>query len=163
MWENQNFRLAAAFLVGIVVGAGGYWTVARRSLPSVDTLSQVPLADAADESEGGASTSAMLLMGDQTPGKKVVVGQTNFSKPMWVAIHDYEGGKIGNTLGAALFDKGKRSGSIELLRATVNGKTYAAVVHTDDGNYKQYDYKKDTPLTDAGKPVMVTFTATNAD
>jgi hypothetical protein len=49
--------------------------------------------------------------------------------------------------------------TVELIRATVAGNSYFAVLHDDDdGKYKLFTPQTDKPLLDAsGQPIMVKF------
>lgn len=107
-----------------------------------------------------AIESGKITVNNQSPGKNVAVASVTMSVSGWVAIHEETSGKPARILGARRFDKGIYSdGNVELLRATESGKTYYAMLHTDDGDYA-FDVKKDMPMKDAsGNLVMVKFTA----
>ncbi|MBA3550979.1 hypothetical protein H0W32_02105, partial [Patescibacteria group bacterium] len=48
---------------------------------------------------------------------------------------------------------------VDLLRNTENGKSYFAVLHTDDGNYKNFNAQTDIILKNVkGEMIMVKFT-----
>ncbi len=154
-WNNQNVRLAISFIVGIIVGVAAYAIVdsnrettraPRESLTSTTTTSVI-------EGDNG------VIVQDQSAGNKVDVAQVVLKTPGWVAIHDDVNGQPGRILGAKLFDSGKLNGNVELLRNTENGKSYFAVLHTDDGNYKSFNAQTDTILKNAqGEMIMVKFT-----
>lgn len=161
-WKNQNMRLAVVFVFGIIIGAGSLWIIVSGS-PVVSDIF-IGQTTPADESEGGVATTTTLLVAEQFPGKKVVIGQINLDKSAWVAIHDYRGGKSGNVLGAKLFSPGKQSGIIELKTAMADGAIYSAIVHEYSGE-KEFDYKsyyKPMQGTD-GKPIMAVFAASSKD
>lgn len=153
--ENQNVRLVVVFIIGVIVGVIAYAVVdnARdeRNNAVADTFS--------------ATSSASVIQGDngltvknQTAGNQVKIEQVIFSKPGWVAIHDEVNGQPGRILGAQLFDMGKTSGTVDLLRNTVAGMSYLAVLHTDDGNYKNFNHLTDTILMGENQmPIMIKF------
>ncbi|MBI2096779.1 MAG: hypothetical protein HYT40_01310 [Candidatus Sungbacteria bacterium] len=102
--------------------------------------------------------SNAIAVENQKAGDRVEVSGVTFGADGgWVAIHEDREGKPGNILGARIFPGGEtRNGFVELLRPTVNG-VYYAMLHRDDGD-RQFDYLKDTPLTNsAGNVIMVRF------
>lgn len=105
------------------------------------------------------SAGVALDVLDQMAGSLVIVRSATFVRPGWVAIHEDRDGKPGNVLGAALFDRGTAVGLVELLRRTVAGGLYYAVLHDDDGDHL-FEMKEDAILrTTAGEPVLDTFRA----
>src|SRR5665213_2814017 len=124
--ENQNVRIAVSFVIGILVGVGGYWLVAHRTPMMAGDDSLVSTSG-----QMGTSTSAAMIIGDngvivadQTPGYTVTVAQVVLQSAGWVAIADDVNGLPGKILGAKYFDAGKGSGIVPLLRATVAGHSY---------------------------------------
>jgi hypothetical protein len=96
---------------------------------------------------------------DQAPGDRVFVSSVVFAASGWVVIHEGQNGVPGNILGAARFDTGGHTGEVELLRGTVDGGVYYAMLHTDNGD-RTFDLKNDTPIRDdTGDPVMMRFAA----
>ncbi|MBI1975493.1 MAG: hypothetical protein HYS59_00650 [Candidatus Vogelbacteria bacterium] len=82
---------------------------------------------------------------DQPAGSLVIVKRASLARPGWVVIHEDRAGIPGNVLGAALFDRGASMGTVELLRATVSGGLYYAMLHDDDGDHL-FELKQDLPL-----------------
>ena len=181
MWKDQNVRIAASFLVGVLVGVGGYWmyTTDDRVTTEVDSQEVAGLEDMiasttlnvdttsvaksnqAEVDMSGATTT--LRVDNQNPGKYVVVAHAALRKPAWVAIHEEVDGKPGNIIGARLFDTGKNSGIVELLRPTVVGKNYYAMLHVYNNVKRPFNYKVDVPMKDErGNMVMVKFAVTKA-
>jgi hypothetical protein len=111
--------------------------------------------------EGGAGlASTGIKIEDQNPGRIVVVNQVLIETAGWVVIHEDSNGTPGNILGARIFEKGSNSGVIQLLSSMKVGKSYLAVVHTDNGD-GSFDVKQDKILKDAnGKDVMTKFSVT---
>ncbi len=104
-----------------------------------------------------------ILVSDQAPGGRVVILSVTLSQAGWVVIHEDRNGKPGSILGAHRFEKGTRSGSVDLLRRTESGRIYYAMIHGDDDGDHVFDYKKDLPVQDvSGNTVMVKFTAVRA-
>ena len=80
-------------------------------------------------------------------------------QPTWVVVYESANNKPARALGATVFFPNTKSGTIELLRPTVAGKTYFVGGSVDDGDF-QLSFQKDQPLRDtAGNPVWVTFVA----
>lgn len=156
-FENLNIRLAATFLAGVIVGVGSFAIInsARDAKENVAALSTINATTTAAFIEG----SNGVIVPTNTAGKTVALDQVVLSKPGWVAIHDDVNGTPGRILGAKLFDSGKSNGYVELLRATVPGTSYFAVLHNDDGNYKNFNVKTDTILkNESGAIIMTKFT-----
>jgi hypothetical protein len=155
--ENQNVRLAISFVIGLLVGLGGYWLWANRT--PATSGPQVLDNEMATTTEDMQNTS-VLSVSDQAAGSVVVIDSLTLKAPGWVAIHDDVNGMPGKILGARLFDKGTTKGEIELLRKTVPGTSYIVMVHGSDGD-TTFSSKTDKPLTDdKGEMVTVTFKTT---
>ena len=175
MEENDN-RTRKYVIVGViffVIGFGLSWIIfGRKSLPVSDTLQEEKSAQQqTQESSTPSSTSltgesalnmngaSMLSVENQIAGSQVTIASLNVEKSVWVAIHEDNAGKPGNVLGAGHFAKVTMSAVVDLLRNTIVGHTYYAMIHIDDGDGK-FDLKKDMPLTDSsGAMVMTKFTA----
>ncbi len=107
------------------------------------------------------SMSSAIVVSNQKAGTEVKVDTITVSKPSWVAIVDvYEDGSTGYILGAKLFDVGTNAGVVELLRGTLSGKTYAAVIREDNGD-ESFDPKMDLPLKDSSGNIVLTKFKTN--
>jgi hypothetical protein len=103
-----------------------------------------------------ASDETPIALGAVVAGAEVKVQSVTLPVSGWVAIHDYRAGaanSIGNVLGAAWFPAGIHENiSVELLRATVAGQKYFAVLHADDGD-KIFEIKAD--------PILLSNPSTN--
>jgi hypothetical protein len=106
------------------------------------------------------SSSASISVHNQKAGSQVLVDSATFSAPGWIVVYEYVGGELGHVLGAYYKNVGTYSNeSVDLLKDTVSGSTYAVTVSNDDGD-KNYDYRKDVPVVDSsGKTILATFTA----
>lgn len=148
--------LVVAFLLGLGLGwfIFGYVVPARNAKLSEGDQ---PLVLAGKNS---------IAIDDQLFGDSVIVKSINLNADSWLAIHEDLNGKPGNILGAAWFPQGSSSGAIELQRATTDGATYYAMLHTDkqirgEDGHRVFDYKVDMPMTDdTGNPLMVKFMTT---
>jgi len=102
-------------------------------------------------------TSAPLSVSGQSAGNSVSIDSLKLTaEKTWVAIHEDSEGAPGNILGAKRFRPEDASGTILLLRNTEAGKTYHAMLHTDDGD-DIFDQNKDMPTLENNTPVMVSF------
>lgn len=113
-------------------------------IPAVPTIKNAEIA-------GGETVTA----NDQSAGASVVLEQVTLKRPSWVAIKDTKDW----VLGAAWFYGGGENLTVPLLRATVPGEVYQAVIFIDNGD-KKFDRHVDTLLVSAeGAPVSSTFRA----
>ncbi len=100
-----------------------------------------------------------IVMSDQYPGNIVYLSSVQFEKGGWVVIHANNAGQPGAIIGQTYFEKGINPGRITLTKATVEGGTYYAMLHSDDGD-KKFDVAKDLPLKDSnGSIIMKIFRA----
>lgn len=77
---------------------------------------------------------------DQSAGKSAVIQSISLSKLAWVAIRD----KNGWILGAERLEAGDHANvTVTLLRATMAGTSYEAVLYVDDGD-RAFDLHKDS-------------------
>jgi len=161
--DTKGWIIGAVVLVVVVVG--GWWMI-KNSKPSsavvgdnaavieegagdnmVDVEAMAgkegatPVAPAPASETMTVTTVAKgdetVSVQDQAAGGKVAVASMKLSAASWVAIVD--GGRV---LGAAWYPSYATTGSVELLRDTVAGKTYQAVLYVDDGD-KKFDMHKD--------------------
>lgn len=100
-----------------------------------------------------------IVMSDQYPGNIVYLSSVQFENGGWVVIHRDNAGQPGAIIGQTYFEKGINPGRITLTQPTVEGGTYYAMLHSDDGD-KRFDATKDLPLKDsAGNIIMKIFRA----
>jgi len=168
-------NLLIAFLMGIVIGAGGYYLVGNS-----DSLKLTRKKDADTEKEAkqdvikkgdngsGAnvvvvdkkvSLGSSVVVNNQPAGLRVVIDSVTLDSSGWVAIHEDIEGELGNILGAQRFDAGTYKGLVDLLRNTVEGGVYYAVLYTDDGD-SMFDHKKDALMAnESGEAIKSKFNA----
>ncbi len=172
---SPAMQVAAAFVVGILVGVIGYSLVNKN--PNVNTALNTQSASStislqnsnqisptsADEIVNPTSVSDnSVIVHSQPAGASVALSQVDLKNGGWVAIQENAAGTPGVILGAAYFDAGQTlNGTVSLLRPTVAGTSYFAVIHTDDGTKPRvFNYHTDTILNDsAGNPIDASFTA----
>lgn len=169
---------AAGIIVGLIVGWG--WFSLRGESPKVavdttnnsaaaaatntsgssNTGASAPSGSTAAAAEPDASVAASagaLSIGSQPSGASVLVSGVSVSVPTWVVIFDNSNGKPGNALGAAMFFPGQKSGTVELLRATLAGQTYLAGEYVDNGDHI-FSKQSDAEVKDiTGSQMLVQF------
>ena len=145
-WVITVIVVIALIIVGIMVFGS------KKTTP-VTEETQTPSATTGTDS---------IVISDQFPGNVVYVSTVSASKPVWVAIHEDKDGQPGAVMGYAHYDAGTNpGGKITLSKSTVDGKTYYAVMHTDDGD-STFDATKDAPTEDAkGNVIMRVFHASS--
>mgnify|MGYP000854644763 CR=1 FL=1 len=178
-------KLIVVFLIGAVVGAFGFWLSEGDSKKgSTEKVGdEVEMTSTSTEVEGQASpvlkneTSATLtapstrkeavevsgnnaIAADaQKAGTTATINMITLSVPGWVAIHEDRNGSLGNILGAARFEPGIHLGVVELLRPTIAGSKYHAVLYQDNGD-RGFNTAEDAPIKDgSGKVIETVFEA----
>lgn len=103
------------------------------------------------------SPSRLAIPKTQPAGMTVTVAHVEVSTPTWVVVYENKNGGRGPVLGAALFDKGRTKGVVELLRPTLAGKGYFVGQTKDDGD-RMYSAQHDAIENDTqGKQLLVPF------
>ena len=131
--EHMDKKLVLVFATGVVVG--GALVIAYEYAGSVAPLLGAGTASSTSSSNFPPSSGA-LAVSNQSAGDMVLIDSVTVPPPgVWIAIVEVTpDGSLGNVLGAALA-RGPRSGIIvPLLRATLPGHSYAAVLYRDDGD-----------------------------
>lgn len=153
---NSSVRnLSLVFFTGLILGGGAVWLWF-----SGPTSAPAPL-----ETESGGqppvSFAESVFVRDQRAGIVVAVDSVTLSASSWVAIHESEEGVPGNILGAQRFDPGTHSGNVDLLRETVPGGSYFAMLHRDNGD-GAFSPASDLPVTHPdGEAIATAFAALN--
>jgi len=100
-----------------------------------------------------------IVISDQYPGNVVYVSSVQLANPGWVVINSDSNGQPGPIIGETYVTAGISPAKITLSQAMVDGGTYYAVLHSDNGDQK-FDPTADTALTDAnGNIIMRVFHA----
>lgn len=155
--KNIYWRYAGFAVLGIIIGFG----IGRVSAPSdmfgnIDELQQ-ELDGLQDGTGTSTETTAIgsrfasldtIIVTDQKAGARVVVDGINVSQPVWVVVSEDSNGRPARILGAQVFKPGEYIGEVALLRATIPGNVYHAIIYTDNGD-GVFDYKEDSPMKPA--------------
>jgi len=177
--KSGGGRTAGIFIAGVIVGLiiGWGWfslgrddgKVATTSTSTTGSETTLPTTTTGSTSSSNttvgagtqvttANSGALAVSSMQAAGVTVAVSNISVNVPTWVVILDSVNGKPGNALGAQMFFPGEKSGTIELLRATVSGKSYFAAEYIDDGDHV-YSKQNDAQVTTVtGAPLLVEFT-----
>lgn len=150
----QNSKGALIWIIIIIVLLVlGTWLIVRNN--DTETMPE-------ENTETTMNTvENKLAVKDQFPGDIAFVSDLSLRDAGFVAIHKDNAGAPGEIIGTKYFEKGSTVvGQVNLTQKTENGKTYYAMLHTDDGD-KVFDASKDLPAKDAaGMNVMKSFKAT---
>lgn len=149
-----------ALIVGFGIGA---WWKTDSIDRSIDADQARTALSAADEQASSTFLSAangdFVDVEDQKAGNQVTVTSALFSQKGWVVIAEDDHGKPARILGAQEFVPGMATGTVDLLKPTIAGGSYHAMIYIDNGD-NIFDYKVDAPLTDSsGNTVESLFSA----
>jgi hypothetical protein len=141
-------------VIVIILILGGYMYSVRNDSTEINEEEQIGSVDQ------NLTGSNRLVMSDQFPGNIVYVATVELAQDGFVVIHKNNAGKPGAVIGSEYFKRGNQPGSIDLTEKTVDGASYIAELHIDDGD-GVFDAAKDLPAKDAnGAVVMKLFRAT---
>ncbi len=103
-----------------------------------------------------------IVISDQFPGNVIYISSVQAAQPVWIAIHKDNNGQPGAIIGTTHFDAGINPGKVTLSESTIDGRTYYAMMHSDDGT-GTFSSTADAPLMDAnGNVIMRPFKASSA-
>ena len=166
---SSNQKMFVGFAVGVVLGGGGMWLALDRGdgealtvtgggekAATETALGSVPAAPAGVPADGEAG----ITVADQPAGMAVSVTNVMLPQAGWVVVHEDLNGAPGWVLGARRLPAGLTVLSdVELLRGTVAGGTYYAMLHADNGD-GTFALGDDQPLLgEDGKFIMGMFKA----
>lgn len=154
-------QVAIIVIAALLIGGGLGYEMGRRGKQDVSDKGGNGLTGEVPDVSGAVLPGGnAIAVNDQASGSNVEVSFITLARDGWVVIHEERDGKPGNILGALRFNAGEsQKGVVELLRPTVEGKTYFAMIHLDDGD-RQFDHTKDLPVTDQqGNVIMMRFVA----
>ncbi len=159
-------------VIGLIIGfALGAYTYGGKTTSKIDVDSLLDNRPATtsdgilgsdsipvmQDEETSAATDVLVEVTNQVAGTRVIVDEVKADAVSWVAIRDWSAGGFGNILGAKRVDAGVSSlATVELLRGTQAGRTYAAVLYRDDGD-RVFNHKLDRLLETNGRVVAAVF------
>jgi hypothetical protein len=180
--KQEGQKTVVSFIAGLLVGGLLVW-VFSSSEPTAEApaeTSDAPAGEVTGNTDAPAAESGdaapvseaaptlpvgkgSIAVAGQAAGNAVALGALEFpSTDGWVAVRDYDGTNVGGILGASRYSasQGLLPTSVDLLRPTVAGKTYAVVFFTEDGSLTAagklfFDPAQDQQFAD----IMTTFVA----
>jgi len=141
-WVVTVIVIIVLIVIGIMVFGN------KKSAPTT-TDNTTPTTD-----NTGIVSVNRVVMSDQYPGNVVYLSSVQLAAPGWVVINKDNAGQPGAVIGETYFDSGINPGKVTLTEPIIEGGTYYAVLHTDDGD-KKFDATKDIPLKDANGNVIL--------
>src|SRR3989338_6722107 len=153
--QSSSGKIIAALIIGLILGfaSGAFWqgrqTSAKSEMANTES-STTTTTSKLDETEPIAmgTSTARVLVKNQMAGDKVVVEEAAVDAPAWVAVQENKDGKPGNILGAQkVFPGVSRDIIVELLRPTVSGAKYRAVLYRDAGS-PAFNFREDILVPD---------------
>ena len=98
-----------------------------------------------------------IVMSDQYPGNVVYVSSVQLTAPGWIVIHADNAGQPGAIIGETYLPAGINPAKVTVTSPIVDGGTYYAMLHSDNGDQK-FDATIDVPLKDTnGNVIMRVF------
>ncbi len=153
MNENQGIRTwqwVVTVIVIIILIVLGYYLFRGNSAAPTTTGTPTPTETVSTEVN-------RVVVADQYPGNVVYVSSAQLANGGWVVIHKDNAGKPGVVIGSAWSEAGINPVKVTLTEKTVDGGTYYAMLHGDDGD-KKFDATKDVALkNDRGDEIMTVF------
>ena len=162
MPQESNQKTIIIATIAFIVGFALAWFISANKTGIDSTAMKGEQSDTSEEVMTAASTTPNFIsVKNQAAGLKVVLEKAAFETAGWVVIHEEDNSAPGRILGAQLFDAGTwADGTVDLLRGTLAGQSYYAVLHSENGD-RAFDPKTDTPILGAdGTPVLSKFSAT---
>ena len=142
---------AIVIVVLIVIGIFVFGKKGEQAAPSSAETAATSTQPAA---AAGVNT---IIMSDQYPGDVVYVSSLTAAQSAWVVIHKDNNGQPGDIIGSAHVDAGTSPVKISVSSPIIDGGTYYAMLHSDDGS-KTFNAATDLPLKDAnGNIIMRVF------
>lgn len=152
-------------IIAFALGLGSGWLWTQKNIASSGEIKNNKSAENINQETNtppieNLATGNSILVNAQTAGVEVAVEQVILTGMAWVVVREDDGASLpGKILGAQLFDVGTGLGKVELLRGTEAGKTYYAMIYSDNGD-RAFDPKLDQPIIGSNnQPVMATFKA----
>ncbi|MEI6221874.1 MAG: hypothetical protein WCP97_03835 [bacterium] len=156
---KKTVTIAISALTSVLILSACQPSTPRNETTSASTATnEISLTPRANE----VVPKNSVMVGMQQPGTTVLLSLITLEKEGWVAIHENDNEKPGKVIGSQYFGPGASSGVITVNPALEKGKTYFAVIHSDDGD-KKFDAAKDLLLKDdSGNIILKNFLVLSA-
>ena len=158
--ENKDLLIVAiaSFFIGFGAASlfGGGAAERTAGTPQGAQIENVTLPPLPFDEASTKKISDALTVENQRAGSSVVLQKSEFQEAHWVVVRDVnDDGTPGNILGAGWFPAGAHENmSVPLVRATVGGEHYVAVLFSDSNGDKKFDHKTDQPVKDASGKIL---------
>lgn len=183
--KEKNQKTVVAFVAGLLIGGLLVWIFSATpatnkentitldqdmsdqtdtAAPEVTSTSNNAVVKSATKPSTPVTTGVgSVEVADQDAGTVVALGEVKMPVGNgWLVVHELtDAGALANALGAVRYSgaEGLTPSTIELLRATVAGKSYRVVVYSENGD-RVFDKADDTPvLTPEGARIEGAFKA----
>ncbi|MDO8407957.1 MAG: hypothetical protein Q7S95_01835 [bacterium] len=153
------------FVAGVVLGLVGAVAWFSGDLPALPALPFPGGASATPDDSGKdmiTPQTGAVSVASQPSGMSVRIESVTVPPPgVWVAVREVVGHELGNVLGALRVGGPRTNMTVLLLRATIPGQRYGALLYRDDGN-GTFDPGDDSVYIDldTGLPAVVYFDTT---
>lgn len=142
----RNIIIALAAI--LVVGAAITFFRGSEKEPARDADQSAAATSSGTTSSGARVEENAIFIGNQRPKRAVVASSVFLASPGYVVIHEIKDGKPGAILGSSsLLPAGQSDDiEIELSRATRNGETLAAMLHSERDGDSKFSEVSDVPV-----------------
>jgi hypothetical protein len=150
----KTWQWVVTAIVIVVLIVIGIFVFGKKS-PSTDNTP----SDTMGTSTPATNTPGVnnIVMSDQYPGNVVYLSSVTMANGGWVEIHKDNNGQPGAIIGSAWVDAGTSPVKVTVSSPIVDGGTYYAMLHSDNGD-KKFDSTVDLPLKDSnGNVIMRVF------
>ena len=158
---HSTKKLVGIAVIAFFAGALVMWFAggknARVIVVGEDANNGAPTTDMTDTIAASISgnVSGTLQVRNQPPGDSVLIDAVILAQNGWVVIHEDRDGQPGNILGARRLGGGSHTGEqVALLRGTIGGLTYYAILHNEDGD-GVFNHTKDLPLKNESDEIIM--------
>ena len=160
---KKAMTFIAGFIVGVVVIYSWGQTFNKDSVLVDVPIMATGQVNTEPNDDNSASGTETILKSDkqvevnaQPAGGTVLVDSATLPEEGWIVVHEVISEVVANALGAARGSKGVNTAvTVNLLRGTVSGSTYAVVLYNDKAD-REFSLVTDMPLTnDSGKYIMI--------
>jgi hypothetical protein len=162
MKTKQNVNLVIGLVVLVVVALLLAWYVKQRPSPASNLSNNTNMNDTTPQPDGEDNPPAVaetnyVIVSDQRAGTTIDIDEVRLDRPGFVAIHEVVGNQPGKIVAQSnLLPVGTRADLVINYKAMA-GKTYIAMLHSDNGDSK-FNATVDLPiLNGSGQPIMATF------
>ena len=154
----KTWQWVVTAIVIIIIIIAGFMIFGKSSSTTEQPADNTP----SNTTDVSLNAGNKIIMNDQYPGNVVYISSVQLVNAGWVVIHADNAGQPGEIIGSAWANAGISPVKVTLTKSMLDGKTYYAMLHSDDGD-KKFNAAKDMPLKDsAGNIIMKIFHASSS-